>query len=72
MDNKLHRLIESLRILARQPDAEDTGLVKAGQLIDEHFQSIREALADAARVVPASQRKFWDGVQQFVSCRLPE
>jgi hypothetical protein len=59
-------------MLARQPDAEEVGLVKAGQLIDEHFVRIRETLAEAARVVPANQRKFWDGVQEFVSRRIPE
>jgi hypothetical protein len=65
MDKRLNRLIESLRLLARQPDAEELGLVKAGLLIDEHLEGIREAFA-------ASQRKFWDGVQEFVSLRLPE
>jgi hypothetical protein len=71
VDHKLRQLIDTLRMLAIQADAEETGLLKAGQLIDQHFQSIRDAFAGASRLVPASQRRFWDGVQEFVSNRLP-
>ncbi|MEH2709849.1 hypothetical protein ABIF21_004162 [Bradyrhizobium elkanii] len=70
--DELRTLIDSLRVLARQPDAEELGLVKAGALINEHFRGIREAFGEAARTSPASQRAFWVGVQEMIGQRLPE
>jgi hypothetical protein len=71
MDDRLKSLIDALRIVARQPGAEEIGLIEAERAIDAYLSPIRKAVSDAAKAAPPSQSKFWNGVEEHIKQRLP-
>lgn len=70
--DELRGLIDSLKVLARQANAEEVALLKAVELINAHVEGIRSAVSEAAKLAPANQQKFWTDVAEFLSRRLPD